>query len=76
MALARDCHGCGQTDDHPRITVVHSLDGSIPDELFHYDCLPEVHHSGLDAGGRAALDATSQGLRGADVAAVVATSAA
>lgn len=69
--LERECAGCGQTDDHPRVTVVRSLDGSVPDELYHYDCLPDEHRANADDGVQAAFAATSQGLRGADVAQAV-----
>ena len=70
----RICHGCGQTDDHPRLhdTGPDPLDPTT-DRLYHYDCAPfylrQLHPS-------PAYEATAKGLRGDDVRQVVVKHAA
>lgn len=58
----RDCAGCGQTDDHPRLNYRETPDGD--DLLFHYDCVPHyLRHLVPEP----ALKATAAGKRGAAV---------
>lgn len=53
----RDCAGCGQSDDHPRL----QLQEGDEVRLFHYDCVP---HYQRDLVPDAARKATEAGKRG------------
>lgn len=64
--ILRECPGCGQTDDHPRLVLVETVDGpSLP---FHYDCVPHYQRHLVP---EPALKATAAGKRGAAVRQVV-----
>lgn len=53
----RDCAGCGQSDDHPRL----QYDDNGEVRLFHYDCVPHYLQPLVP---EAALKATKAGKRG------------
>lgn len=75
MAELRPCDGCDVEDDHPRLQYQDGVnpDGSPRVRLFHYDCTPAFIRRDHPSAGYAAADS---GLRGAEVAEVVAAAIA
>lgn len=63
----RKCDGCGQVDDHPRMSIQLEPDPA-PSRLFHYDCVPDYLREQFPT---PAYEATAKGLRGEDVRQVV-----
>jgi hypothetical protein len=71
----RYCHGCGQYDDHPRVSHIADINNPALDKLYHYDCAPEevrAAHPLIEPG----LAATAAGKRGQDVRDVMTAHAA
>lgn len=71
----RYCHGCGQYDDHPRLTHIADDQNPASDKLYHYDCAPPdvlAEHPEVQP----AVDATAEGKRGQDVREVMTEHAA